>query len=80
MSSTIHGTGKRRRDDIYNRIVNLFLKGQTIPLGGFYNGNMATLITSSSRDFTEVQLTNPDSGLNLIICGVSKCGGTDVCG
>lgn len=80
MSGTIHGTGKRRRDDIYNRVVDLFLKGQTIPLGSFYDGSMADLMKASSRDLVEIQLIHPVSSLNLIICGVSKCGGSDVCG
>lgn len=79
MSGTIHGTGKRRRDDVYNRVVDLFLKGQTIPLGSFYDGSMADLMKASSRDLAEIQLVHPN-GLNLIICGTSKCGGTDVCG
>jgi hypothetical protein len=80
MSSTIHGTGRKRRDDVYNRVTDLLLKGQNIPLSGFYSGSMAKLVGASTRDFINVQLTNPESGLNLIICGKSKCGGTDVCG
>jgi hypothetical protein len=79
MSSTIHGTGKKRRDDVYNRVTDLLLKGQCIPMSGFYNGSMGALIGASSKDFINVQLTHP-TGLNLIICGQSKCGGPDVCG
>ena len=79
MSSTIHGTGKKRRDDVYNRVTDLLLKGQCIPLSGFYDGSMAKLVGASSKDFVNLQLTHPN-GLNLIICGVSECGGPDVCG
>jgi hypothetical protein len=80
MSSTIHGTGKKRRDDVYNRVTDLLLKGQAIPMSGFFDGSMAKLVGASSRDFINVQLTNTENGLNLIICGTSKCGGPDVCG
>jgi len=80
MSSTIHGTGKKRRDDIYNRVTDLLLKGQVIPLSGFYDGSMAKLIGASAKDFVNVQINDPTTGLGLIICGKSKCGGPDVCG
>ena len=80
MSSTVHGTGKKRIDDTYNRVTDLLLKGQVIPLSGFYDGSMAKLMGASSRDFINVQLIHPQSGLGLILCGVSKCGGPDVCG
>ena len=80
MSSTIHGTGKKRRDDVYNRVTDLFLKGQVIPLGGFYDGTMAQLMGASVRDFVNIQTVHSDSGLNLIMCGKSQCGGPDVCG
>jgi hypothetical protein len=79
MPSTIHGTGRKRREDIYNRVTDLLLKGQVIPMSGFYDGSMGALITASSRNFVNIQLVHP-TGLNLIICGKSKCGGPDVCG
>lgn len=80
MSSTIHGTGKKKRDDIYNRVTDLLLKGQVIPMGGFFDGTMAKLVGASSKDFVNIQTNHPQTGLNLIICGQSKCGGPDVCG
>jgi hypothetical protein len=80
VSSTIHGTGKKRRDDVYNRVTDLLLKGQCIPLSGFFDGSMGRIVGASSKDFINLQSTHPQTGLNLIICGVSKCGGPDVCG
>lgn len=80
MSSSIHGTGKKRRDDIYNRVTDLLLKGQCIPLSGFFDGSMAALVGASTKDFVNVQINQPVTGLNLIICGKSACGGPDVCG
>ena len=79
MSGTIHGTGKKRRDDIYNRVTDLLLKGQCIPLSGFYDGSMARIVGAKAQDFVNVQLYHPTTGLNLIICGKSTCGGPDVC-
>ena len=78
--NTVHGTGRQWRDETYNRVIDLMLKGQAIPLGGFYSGSMARLMTASPRDLAEVNIIHPDSGLGLIICGKSTCGGPDVCG
>lgn len=80
MSSNIHGTGRKRRDDVYNRVKDLFLKGQIYPMASFYNGTMADLLGAPARDFINVQTTHSVSDLNLIVCGKSKCGGPDVCG
>ena len=79
MSSTIHGTGKKRRDDVYNRVTDLFLRGQVTPLGGFYTGAMAKLMSTPSKNFVNVQLNHPENDLKFIICGKSKCGGPDIC-
>ena len=80
MPQSIHGTGRQRRDDVYHRAVDLILKGQAVPLGGFYGTAMAKLMNAPPRGISEVYMQNPESGLNLIICGRSKCGGPDVCG
>jgi hypothetical protein len=80
MPSTVHGTGRKRRDDVYNRVTELLLKGQVIPMGGFYDGSMAKLVGAQAKDFVNIQTVNPDTGMGFIICGKSKCGGPDVCG
>jgi hypothetical protein len=79
-SNSIHGIGRQRKDDIYNRAVDLILRGQVTAMGGFYGNGMARLMNTPPKELTEVYLNHPDSGLNLIICGQSKCGGPDVCG
>ena len=80
MSGTIYGTGRKRRDDILNRVMDTIYKGQSIPMGWSYDPNiMQALASSSLENTTIIDMVNQD-GFNLIMCGVSKAGGPDVCG
>lgn len=82
MSGTIYGTGRKRRDDVLNRVMDTIFKGQPIPLGGNSNpAVMAQLMSATSiSQATVIDLVNAGTGSRLITCQVSKANGPDLCG
>ncbi len=81
MPGSIWGTGRKRRDDVLNRIMDTIYKGQSIPMGWNYDPSIMQAYTSvsSMQNTTVIDLVSPD-GFNLIMCGKSTAGGPDVCG
>lgn len=85
MPGTIYGTGKKRRDDVLNRVLDTLLKGQVIPLGGSFNPVVTQKLMSATSiaSATVIDMVNTGaqvSGFHPCICGISKCGGPDVAG
>ncbi len=83
MSGSIWGTGRKRRDDVLNRVMDTIYRGQPIPLGGNYDPVSAqTLAQASSLANTSVTVLDlvTQDGSRLIICGLSEAGGPDICG
>jgi hypothetical protein len=82
MPSTVYGTGRKRRDDILNRVMDTIYKGQAIPLGGHFNPAVMQKLMSATQ-IASAQLidrANVVTGQRLFTCGLSKCNSSDVCG
>lgn len=83
MPGSIHGTGRKRRDDVLNRVMDTIYRGQPIPLGGNYDPasaqNLAQAASLTGTAVTVINLVTED-GSRLIICGLSEAGGPDICG
>jgi hypothetical protein len=84
MPRTIWGQGRYRRDDTLNRVLDTFLKGQVVPLGGSYNPDIQQALFSQAGatiPVTSIDLGSPDGSIaGLIVCGISKAGSHDTCG
>jgi hypothetical protein len=80
MSGTIYGTGRTRRDDILNRVMDTIYKGQPIPLGWHNDPATMQAFSFAALQNATVVDTVSQTGFKLIVCGTSKAGSSDVCG
>jgi hypothetical protein len=81
MPGTAWGQGRRRRDDVQNRLMDMIYKGNPVPMGWNHDPNVMMAFANASlmQTATIIDLVN-QNGSHLIRCGASKAGGTDVCG